>query len=125
MSSHHAHFFLLVTYESGNYFLGTPARSALTWVIVSQNSSSTFSRDRPTTSTRGVPVNSRRTTFASGSPSPVHHSWRMSKSSKRSPSRVFRSSPRRLLTGTRAHHCARQYGPSYFPGGAPGSHSST
>ena len=57
-----------------NYFRGTPARSALTWVIVSQNSSSTFSLDRPTTSTFGTPASSRRTTLASGSESPVHHS---------------------------------------------------
>ena len=60
----------------GNYFRGTPARSALTWVIVSQNSSSTFSRDKPTTSTLGTPASSRRTSLASGRASPVHHSWR-------------------------------------------------
>ena len=42
--------------ESGIYFLGTPARSARTWVMVSQNSSSTFSLDRPTTSTFGTPA---------------------------------------------------------------------
>src|SRR6516225_6312358 len=125
MSNYHAHLFLLVTQMGGNYFRGTPARSALTWVIVSQNSSSTLSFDRPATSTLGIPASSRRTTFASGRASPVHHSWRISKSSKRSPSRVLRSSPRRLLTGTRAHHCARQYGPSYCPGGGPVSHSST
>ena len=47
MSNHHAQVFLSVTQLSGNYFRGTPARSALTWVIVSQNSSSTFSRTAP------------------------------------------------------------------------------
>ena len=49
---------------------------------------------------------------ASNSASPVHHSWRMAKSSNRSPSSVCRSAPRRLLTGIRAHHTAHQYGPS-------------
>ena len=46
--------------------------------------------------------------FVTGSASPVHHSWRMAKSSKRSPSSVCRSAARRLGTGTRAHHSARQ-----------------
>src|SRR6185312_3723450 len=98
--------------DSGSYFLGTPARSARTWVTASQKISSTFSLDRPTTSTFGTPVSSRRTTVASGSASPVHHSWRMAKSSNRSPSSVCRSALRRLATGIRAHHSARQYGPS-------------
>ena len=53
---------------SGSYFLGTPARSALIWVTVSQKISSTLSLDRPTTSTRGTPATSRRTTLASGGP---------------------------------------------------------
>ena len=52
--------------NSGSYFLGTPARSARTWVTASQNSSSTFSLDRPTTSTLGTPASSRRTTLSSG-----------------------------------------------------------
>ena len=91
---------------------GLPASSALTWVTVSQKISSTFSFDRPTTSIFGTPASSRRTTLASGSASPVHHSWRMAKSSNRSPSSVCRSMLRRLATGTRAHHSARQYGPS-------------
>ena len=47
MSSRHAHFFPSTARKSGNYFLGTPASSALTWVIVSQKISSTFSFDRP------------------------------------------------------------------------------
>ena len=33
---------------SGSHFLGTPARSALIWVTVSQKISSTLSLDRPT-----------------------------------------------------------------------------
>ena len=37
-----------------SYFLGTPARSARTWVTVSQKVSSTFSLDRRTTSTLGA-----------------------------------------------------------------------
>jgi hypothetical protein len=41
------------TRTNGIYFLGTPANSALTCVMVSQNSSSTFSLDRPTTSILG------------------------------------------------------------------------
>ena len=56
-----------------------PARSALTWVITSQNSSSTFSFDRPTTSIFGTPATFRCITLGSGSASPVHHSWRMAK----------------------------------------------
>ena len=47
MSSRHAHFFPSAARNSGSHFLGTPARSALTWVTVSQNSSSTFSFDTP------------------------------------------------------------------------------
>ena len=49
------------------FFLWIPARSALTWVMVSQNSSSTFSLDRPATSTLGVP-SSRRTTVPRAAP---------------------------------------------------------
>ena len=41
--------------ESRNYFLGTPANSALAWVTASQKISSTFSLDRPTTSTFATP----------------------------------------------------------------------
>jgi hypothetical protein len=89
-------------------FLWTPARSARAWVTASQNISSTFSFDRPTTSIFGTPASSRRTTLASGSASPVHHSWRMAKSSNRSPSSVCRNMLRRLAAGTRAHHPARQ-----------------
>jgi hypothetical protein len=48
-------------------------------VITSQNSSSTFSFDRPTTSTFGTPATFRCITLGSGSASPVHHSWRMAK----------------------------------------------
>ena len=96
MSSRHAHLFPSSARNHGNYFRGTPARSARTWVIVSQNSSSTLSLDSPTTSTLGTPANSRRTTLASGRASPVHHSWRMAKSSNRSPSSVCRSSDRAL-----------------------------
>ena len=96
MSSRHARFFPPSAQSSGSYFLGTPARSALTWVTVSQKSSSTFSLDSPTTSILGTPASSRRTTLASGSASPVHHSWRMAKSSNRSPSSVCRNPPRRL-----------------------------
>ena len=44
----------------GSNVLGMPARSALTWVITSHNSSSTFSFDTPTTSTLGTPASSRR-----------------------------------------------------------------
>src|ERR1700756_2254741 len=40
MSSRHAHLFPQSARRSGNHFRGTPARSALPWVIVSQNSSS-------------------------------------------------------------------------------------
>ena len=112
MSSNYARCFPSTGRNGGSYFLGTPARSALTWLMVSQNSSSTFSFDRPTTSTFGTPASSRRTTVASGSASPVHYSWRMAKSSNRSPSSVCRNALRRLLTGMRAHHSARQYGPS-------------
>ena len=83
-------------HKSGSYFLGTPANSALAWVTASQKISSTFSLDRPTTSIFGAPASSRRTTLASGSASPVHHSWRMAKSSNRSPSSVCRSMLRRL-----------------------------
>jgi hypothetical protein len=61
MSSRHVHFLLFGAPRSGNYFRGTPARSGLTWVIVSQNSSSTFSFDSPTTSTFGTPASTRRT----------------------------------------------------------------
>ena len=43
MSSRHARFVPSVAQNSGSYFLGTPARSARTWVIVSQKISSTFS----------------------------------------------------------------------------------
>src|SRR6476619_3525502 len=99
MSSRHNQFFPSSARRGRNHFRGTPARSALTWVIVSQKSSSTFSLDRPTTSTLGRPANSRRTTLASGSASPVHHSWRMAKSSNRSPSSVCRSTLRRLAAG--------------------------
>ena len=67
MSSCYADFFPSNARSSGSYFLGTPARSALTSVMVSQTSSSTFSLDSPTTSTLGTPVSSRRTTLASGS----------------------------------------------------------
>ena len=94
-----------------------PASCSLIRVIASQNISSTLSLDEPITSTRGTPASSRRTTLASGSSSPVHHSWRMAKSSNRSPSSVSRKAPRRLAAGTRAHHSARQYGPSYCRGG--------
>jgi hypothetical protein len=86
MSSRYTRFFPSTALGSGSYFLGAPARSALTWVIVSQNSFSTFS------STGRPPPPSARPRFrgapplASGRASPVHHSWRLSKSSKRSPS---------------------------------------
>ena len=47
MSSRYARFVPSVAQNSGSYFLGTPASSALTWVTVSQKISSTFSLDRP------------------------------------------------------------------------------
>jgi len=37
MSSRHAQLFPFRAQNSGNYFRSTPARSALTWVIVSQH----------------------------------------------------------------------------------------
>jgi hypothetical protein len=40
--------------------------SALIWVTASQKIASTFSLNRPTTSTFGTPASSRRTTLASG-----------------------------------------------------------
>ena len=54
-----------------------------------------------------------------GRASPVHHSRRISKTSRRSPSRVCRRPPPRLLTGTRARHSARPVWAVVGPGGAP------
>src|SRR5258705_5166642 len=59
-SNRHAHFVPSNTRNGGDYFLGTPARSARAWVTASQKISSTFSLDRPTTSILGTPVISRR-----------------------------------------------------------------
>ncbi len=67
MSSCHGRLFPFAERTNGIYFLGTPARSARTWVIVSQKISSTFSFDKPTTSTFATPATSRRTTLGSGS----------------------------------------------------------
>src|SRR6478752_10711989 len=53
MSSYHAYFSPYGARKNGNQFRDNPARSALTWSIVSENISSTFSRDRPATSTPG------------------------------------------------------------------------
>ena len=47
MSSRYAHFIPSAARNSGDYFLGTPASSARTWVTASQKISSTFSLDRP------------------------------------------------------------------------------
>ncbi len=66
MSSHYAYFVPSAARNSGSYFLGTPARSARTWVTASQKVSSTLSLDRPTTSTFGTLASSRRPTLASG-----------------------------------------------------------
>ena len=112
MSSRHAHFLPSDARKSGNYFRGTPARSALTWVIVSQNSSSTFSFDRPDHLHLRHPGQfaAHHLGIGQGVAGPplladveVVESLALA---------VCRSSARRLLTGTRAHHCARQYGPS-------------
>ena len=100
MSSRYAHFFPSAARNSGSYFLGTPARSARTWVTVSQKISSTFSLDRPTTSIFGTPASSRRTTVASGSASPVHHSWRMAKEA---------TGRDRLRAFAFSHHCERYH----------------
>ena len=83
MSSLYAHFIPSVAQNIGSYFSGIPARSARTWVIVSQNSSSTYSLDRPTTSSFGTPATSRRTTLGSGGVSPVHHYSRIAKEATR------------------------------------------
>ena len=124
MSSRHAQFFPSSAGRGRNHFRGTPARSALTWVIASQNSC-TLSFERPATSTLGTPASSRRTTLGlrectAGLPflADVEVVSAL----------VVAGVPQltaRLLTGIRAHHAARQYGLSLAPGGAPVCRSST
>ena len=72
---------------------------------VPEDLSSTFSLDRPTTSTFATPASSRRTTLASGSASPVHHSWRMAKeATRRDRLRLFAFNHR-----CEAYHCGNYF----------------
>src|SRR6185369_12127534 len=75
MSSQYAPFVPSATRKSGTYFFATTARSALTWVIVSQNSSSTFpSTGRPPRSWAPGQLPAHHLGLGQGVP--VHHSRR-------------------------------------------------
>ena len=84
MSSLYAHFIPSVAQKYWKLFLGNPRQvGPYLGDRVPRNSSSTYSLDRPTTSTFGTPATSRRTTLGSGGVSPVHHYSRIAKEATR------------------------------------------
>ena len=79
MSSRHAHLFPSAAQNSGRLFPRDPGQVGPDLGDRVPEQFLHLLLGSPTTSIFGTPASSRRTTLASGSASPVHHSWRMAK----------------------------------------------